>query len=74
MKRTRNFFGASISAAAPALRRNFRNGQSPVFPSYNEFLRRIFPRANEQFLSFFFGPARRAARFHSTFPSVSGVI
>ena len=65
---------ARIPAAAPASRLTLRNGQPLVFPSYNEFLRRIFPRANEQFGAFFFCRAHRAAGFCHNFPSASGVI
>ena len=74
MKQIGNFFWARIPAAAPAPWRTSRNQQRLVFPSYNEFLRRIFPRANEQLGAFFFGRARRATGFYSTFPIAFGVI
>jgi hypothetical protein len=74
MKNKRNYFRASIPAAARLRRFISRIGKIPLFPSCNKFLRSIFPRANERFGPFCFAPARRVGGLNSTFPSVSGVI
>ena len=74
MKRKPSYFWASTPAVIRALWPIPRNSEKRRFPSYHAFLRRFFPRANEQIASFCSGAPLRIARLNSSSLITSSVI
>jgi hypothetical protein len=74
MKRKPSYFWATTQAASPALGPISWKGKKGIFPSYAEFLRAFFLRANERIASFCSDARLRSASRNSSSPIAFSVI